>query len=73
MNPVERGFVVPVWVRNLSGSPRTWTSAWLLGDNSRWVNLTLGGTRTLPGDEFHPRNPNRADSGDRPDLLEATS
>lgn len=77
MHPIERGFVVPVWVRARLGWPEGWHAAWLHGDKERWLsseNLSdkhvyRDGDAGIP-DEFRPRDPNRADFGDRPDLLE---
>lgn len=76
MNPVERGFVVPVWRRSPGAPSAAWRAVWA-DSAGEWF---MFGRRLregrvwdfLPADQLAPRDPNRADRGDRPDLLEAT-
>lgn len=68
MNHLARGFVVPVW---FAVYEEVWVKAW--SDRSgrdvvRETNACIySGVRQ---DWLHSRDPNRADAGDRPDLLE---
>jgi hypothetical protein len=66
MPHLERGYVVPAWVM-LGG----WCAGWLHRNGREAVADAL---RTMPfplRHGWHPRDPNRADEGDRPDLVEA--
>lgn len=74
MSHLDRGFVVPVWVRNLLSGPTSWSEAWAKANFRQWVIVPHSPASRYGNDEFRPRDPNRADDppGDRPDLLEAT-
>lgn len=61
MNPIECGFVVPVWVRE----ELWWDEAWAL-PNGCYVMVWGGLRRPVMPNWLRPRDPNRADGGDRP-------
>lgn len=72
MTHLERGFVVPVWFPRPDGS---WLPGWAEPTDKAQSRLTLEGDPDLdpyvgPTAFLRPRDPNRTDQGDRPDLVE---
>ncbi len=73
MSPAERGFTVPAWLHLA-----VWAEVWATPDGSRFVlertptEHDFPAARHLGRRGMRPRDPNRADRGDRPDLLGAS-